>query len=122
MPSNILLADDLEPRIADFGMRLIDETDIGSVEDDVFGFGLILLELLMGQSAGSEETVSRVRKLIRNGSGATVLDPRLKLDDDCISRAVDCLRVGYLCTAETASKRPTMQQVVGLIKDIHPPK
>ncbi|KNA17461.1 hypothetical protein SOVF_079460 [Spinacia oleracea] len=119
VPSNILLTDDLEPRVADYNMHLIE--NVGSTEDDVYGFGLIVIELMTGQTIDSD-TLNRVRRAIRDGNGSRLLDKRLKLDDndDLAKGAVECLRVGYLSTAENTSKRPTMQQVVGLLKDIHP--
>ncbi|XP_021723945.1 calmodulin-binding receptor kinase CaMRLK-like [Chenopodium quinoa] len=117
VPSNILLTDDLEPRVADFSMHRIENA--GSAEDDVYGFGLIVIELMTGQTIDLE-TVNKVRRAVRDGNGSRLLDPRLRLDNDSAKGAVECIRVGYLCTAENTSKRPTMQQVVGLLKDIQP--
>ncbi|KAJ0443708.1 putative protein kinase RLK-Pelle-LRR-VII-2 family [Helianthus annuus] len=118
VPSNILLSDYLDPRIADVGLSP-NRVDSATTDSDVYSFGIVLIGLLTGES-GSDETVARARKLVREGRGVDALDARLRLGDNSVSEMVECLRVGYLCTAETPGKRPTMQQVLGMLKDIHP--
>ncbi|KAL8228077.1 hypothetical protein R6Q57_015661 [Mikania cordata] len=118
VPSNILLSDYLDPRIADTGLSR-DRVESPTTESDVYSFGIVLIGLLTGET-GSEETVARARKLVRDGRGVDALDSRLRLGGNSVSEMVECLRVGYLCTADTPAKRPTMQQVLGMLKDIHP--
>ncbi|KAI3995057.1 hypothetical protein MKX01_020829 [Papaver californicum] len=120
--SNITLSDEFEPRIADFGItREGEEETTLTAEDDVYCFGVILMELLTGEMGG-QEMVKWVRGLVREREGIQGLDKSLLMlssDDDSVSEMVECLRVGYLCTAELSKKRPTMQQVVGLLKDLY---
>ncbi|XP_073061373.1 calmodulin-binding receptor kinase CaMRLK-like [Primulina eburnea] len=116
--SNILLTDDLEPKIA--GFSLGDKGRLGgSSEGDVYNFGVVLVELLTGK-LGSADTVDWVRRLVKDGLGVNALDSRLKLCGNSVGKMTECLGVGYLCTAQAPGKRPTMQQVLGLLKDLHP--
>ena len=93
---------------------------------DVFSFGVVLLELVTGKKPIGEyfhesyggNLVGWVRTLIREKRGYKCLDPKL-VNPGNESEMLEFLRIGYLCTAEVPVKRPTMQQVVGLLKDIH---
>lgn len=127
VPSNVLLGDDLEPRIADVAITYgnLRPGAGGTPEGDVWSFGLLVMELVTGRGRGSTEEVEKIRKYVKEGRGAQVLDSRVlrpEVDGSGVEREmVECLRVGYLCTAQSPEKRPTMQQVVGLLKDIRPP-
>uniref|UniRef100_A0A0A9EMQ3 Protein kinase domain-containing protein n=1 Tax=Arundo donax TaxID=35708 RepID=A0A0A9EMQ3_ARUDO len=125
VPTNVLLGDDLEPRISDFGHPVSGGGESATAEGDVYSFGVLVLELMTGQARWDEASVSWARGIIRDGKGLDIVDPRIRDEAAAGAEAteremVECLRVGYLCTAHSPDKRPAMQQVVGVLKDIHP--
>lgn len=93
---------------------------------DVYSPGVVLLELVTGKTPIGREfhescggnLVGWVRSQVKDQCGFKCLDPKL-LASGVKSEMLETLRMGYLCTAELPTKRLTMQQVVGLLKDIH---
>ncbi|KAF8643058.1 hypothetical protein HU200_067004 [Digitaria exilis] len=126
VPTNVLLGDDLEPRISDFGHPPLaggeHHTSSATPEGDVYAFGVVVLELVTGQAGWDEASVSWARGIIRDGKALDIVDPRVRdveaAGPEADKEMVEVLRVGYLCTAQSPDKRPTMQQVVGVLKDI----
>ncbi|XP_030546757.1 probable LRR receptor-like serine/threonine-protein kinase At2g24230 [Rhodamnia argentea] len=148
--SSIYLDYNLEPRLSDFGLAKVfgngldEEIARGSPgyvppefsepgyesptsKSDVYCFGVVLFELITGKKPIGDEypeereanLVDWVRGWVRHSQGSRAIDPKLRGTgpDDQMEEA---LKIGYLCTADLPSKRPSMQQIVGLLKDIEP--
>ena len=115
--TNVLLDDDGEPRIAGIGTCGA-ATDGGTLAEDVYSYGLVLVELLTGKEA-TPPVMAEIRRLIRDECAERCLDERLRsYGEQAEQEMVETLQLALLCAAEAAEKRPTMKQVVGLIKDV----
>lgn len=151
--SSVYLDLNFEPRLSDFGLAKIFgngiedeiargspgyvppeflEPQIGSPKaptpkSDVYGFGVILFELITGKKPIEDDypdekeanLVSWVRGLVRKNQCSRAIDPKIR-GTGLELQMVEALKIGYLCTADLPFKRPSMQQVVGLLKDIEP--
>ncbi|TVU36318.1 hypothetical protein EJB05_18249, partial [Eragrostis curvula] len=142
--TNILLDEEYEAKLADFGIAKLVEGSLLSCfagthgymapelayslkateKSDVYSFGVVLLELLTGRSPrdqqfdGKLDIVSWVSIHLADQNPAAVLDPKVSngVSDDMIKT----MNIATLCTVQLPSERPTMREVVKMLIDIYP--
>ncbi|RLN11550.1 putative receptor-like serine/threonine-protein kinase [Panicum miliaceum] len=140
--SNVLLTDDLQPQISDFGLAkwlpsewthraiapiegtfgcLAPEYYTHGIVDektDVFAFGVFLLELMTGRKpvdGGHRSLLSWARPLLADGKVDALVDPRLGGDYDG-EQARRVAFVASLCVRAPATWRPSMTEVLELLE------
>lgn len=143
--SNILLSDNFEPQLSDFGLAIWGPnssscetyTDVvgtfgylapeyfmyGKVTDklDVYSFGVVLLELLSGRrpinsSKGQESLVMWAKPMLQRGKLINeILDPSLEGSVE-ESQMQRMVLAATLCLTRATRLRPNMDQILKLLK------
>ncbi|KAG8490902.1 hypothetical protein CXB51_014080 [Gossypium anomalum] len=137
--SNVLLDKDMNGRLGDFGLaRMHGHSQVAtttrvvgtvgylapevvrngraSTQTDVFGFGVLILEVMCGRRPiedGKPPLVDWVWQLMMQGELLTAVDARLKGNKGFNEEEVKkVLHLGLLCSYPNHDSRPTMRQVV----------
>ncbi|KAK9050933.1 hypothetical protein SSX86_027558 [Deinandra increscens subsp. villosa] len=145
--ANILLDEDFEAVVGDFGLaKLLDHGDshvttavrgtVGHIapeylstgqsseKTDVFGFGILLLELITGQRAldfgrtsANQKVVMLdwVKKLQKDGKLNLIVDKSLKNKFDA-AELQEMVQVALLCTQFNPLNRPKMSEVLRMLE------
>jgi serine/threonine protein kinase len=141
--SNVLLDKDMNGRLGDFGLaRMHDHGQVpnttrvvgtvgylapevirsgrASAQTDVFGFGVLILEVMCGRrpiEEGKPDLVDWAWQLMVQGQLLNALDARLKAGGEFDAEEVDrVLHLGLLCAYHDSCSRPTMRQVVKVLE------
>ncbi|XAR64504.1 Non-specific serine/threonine protein kinase [Bertholletia excelsa] len=105
-----------------------------TAKGDVYSFGVVLLELLTGkrptdkEDFGDTNLVGWVKTKVRDGKGMEVIDPELismtkgtdESEVEVVKEMVRYLEITQQCVEDFPSKRPSMLQVVAMLKELPP--
>ncbi|CAA0397774.1 unnamed protein product [Arabidopsis thaliana] len=89
---------------------------------DVYGFGVILLELLTGKIVSVEEIVLGNGLTVEDGHRAVrMADVAIRGELDGKQEVLlDCFKLGYSCASPVPQKRPTMKESLAVLERFHP--
>ncbi|KAM3213897.1 hypothetical protein ACQJBY_066371 [Aegilops geniculata] len=141
-PQNILLGDDMEPKIAEFGIsRLLDQElprlntqdVVGtygymapeylhrgefSTQSDIYSLGVLILESTTGQENGKKDPSGReyIYEVRNNWTDDYIASKHHSLGADSLHQIKVCISFGLKCVDTDRKMRPSIQCIVDMLE------
>ncbi|KAK3145557.1 hypothetical protein QOZ80_3BG0254430 [Eleusine coracana subsp. coracana] len=147
-PSNILLGNNMVPKIADFGLsrlfgeeqtRILTQNVVGwigymapeyhyrgeiSVKSDIFSLGVLILEIVTGlkKNTNSQDISSKffIDNVRKNWIEKTYIKSKYPtLDEEYLPQVQRCIDIGLKCVQTDPNKRPVVGRIIHKLKEIN---
>jgi len=145
-PQNILLGDNMTPKIADFGFsrifgqeqtRMNTRSVVGSVgymapeylssgeisaRSDIYSLGLIIMEISTREKNSSSTDQKHARKYIdrvkENWTLEEIMSVYSELEEHEVHQVAGCIKIGLQCVEIDQNKRPSIENILVMLNEL----